>query len=308
MKEEYSFLSSDRETLIHAVEWKPETEPKGVIVIAHGITEHIGRYESFAKIFLNIGFVVAGYDQIGHGLSVAEEDKKMCIGNWEFLVQDLKTCVTIEKKHYPDLPFYLLGFSLGSFVVRDYLNCFVTENSISDFSQIAGAIIIGTGMQSRFVLKLARKMVEKEIRKNGAESVSDYIDELAFGNYNKQFKPNKTRFDWLCASECALKEYQKDPLTAEHITPGYFHTMLSGMIRTADKAAIKNLKKELKFLVLSGQDDPVGENSKGVHKYTSLLEKNGLSCKEKIYPGMRHDILHEKDSLAVLLDIKNWLA
>lgn len=298
MKNEYSFLSTDNETMIHITEWVPDQEVVGILVIAHGITEHMGRYEDFARHFNTLGFVVAGHDQIGHGLS---GEKQMCIpeGGWEYLVENLRQCVQIEAKHHPKVPVYLLGFSLGSFVVRDYLSHY------GDFQnpKVDGAILIGTGMQSVLALKLAQMMVKNEIQKHGRDGFSDFMDDLAFGNYNKKFQPNKTSFNWLCANESTLQDYLNDPLAAEHITPGYFSEMLSGMIRTHKIKAL-----DLPILALSGQDDPVGEFGKGVHKYVSALRKAGIQAEEKLYPCMRHDILHEEWKDSVYLDIENWLA
>ena len=123
-KYNFNYQSSYNNVIINAVKWIPETQPKGIIQIAHGVTEYIERYESFANYMTNLGYIVVGNDALGHGRSLIDE-KKMYTGginSWKYLVEDIKTCHELTKKEYPDIPYYILGFSLGSFLVRTYLS------------------------------------------------------------------------------------------------------------------------------------------------------------------------------------------
>ena len=304
IKNEFYYPSADGKTQIHAVEWKPETEIKGVIQITHGVTEYILRYENFAEFFTQKGFVVVGNDHLGHGQSIAPNGKPMYFGpngSWNFVVKDIDTCKQMTKKKYPNVPYMILGFSLGSFLVRTYLIDYAQE-------PLDGAIIMGTGYIPNFKIAIAKMMANKEAKKVGEENTSPVIKSLTFETYNKLFKPNRTAFDWLCSNEEALDEYIKDPLRGENYSAGLFREMLTGMQYTAELKNIQKMNKKMPIFLLSGDKDPVGEFGKGVIKTHEIFEKAGIEDVEiKLYPNLRHDILHEKCKDTIYNDIYLWL-
>ena len=304
IKNEFYYPSADGKTQIHAVEWKPETEIKGVIQIAHGVTEYILRYENFAEFFTQKGFVVVGNDHLGHGQSIAPNGKPMYFGpngSWNFVVKDIDTCKQMTKKKYPNVPYMILGFSLGSFLVRTYLIDYAQE-------PLDGAIIMGTGYIPNFKIAIAKMMANKEAKKVGEENTSPVIKSLTFETYNKLFKPNRTAFDWLCSNEEALDEYIKDPLRGENYSAGLFREMLTGMQYTAELKNIQKMNKKIPIFLLSGDKDPVGEFGKGVIKTHEIFKKAGIEDLEiKLYPNLRHDILHEKCKDTIYNDIYLWL-
>ena len=304
IKNEFYYPSVDGKTQIHAVEWKPETEIKGVIQIAHGVTEYILRYENFAEFFTQKGFVVVGNDHLGHGQSIAPNGKPMYFGpngSWNFVVKDIDTCKQMTKKKYPNVPYMILGFSLGSFLVRTYLIDYAQE-------PLDGAIIMGTGYIPNFKIAIAKMMANKEAKKVGEENTSPVIKSLTFETYNKLFKPNRTAFDWLCSNEEALDEYIKDPLRGENYSAGLFREMLTGMQYTAELKNIQKMNKKMPIFLLSGDKDPVGEFGKGVIKTHEIFKKAGIEDVEiKLYPNLRHDILHEKCKDTIYNDIYLWL-
>lgn len=235
LKKEFYYLSADKKTTIHAVEWLPESKPKAIVQIAHGVTEHINSYDKMAEFFNQEDMVLVGNDHLGHGHSIAEGAEPMYFGppgSWNWVVQDMYTCLMRTKEKYPDIPYYIVGLSLGSFVVRTLL--------IQHPGEVDGAVLVGTAQCKTVPLKLARWMAEKECRKAGDDQSTPMVHNMAFGNYNKQFQPNRTDYDWLCASRQGLETYMADPLCAETISAGLFREMLSGMIYSVN---IKNQKK-----------------------------------------------------------------
>lgn len=303
IKNEFYYPSADGKTQIHAVEWKPETEVKGVIQIAHGVTEYILRYENFAEFFTSKGFIVVGNDHLGHGQSIAKDSKPMYFGpkgSWNFVVKDIDTCKQMTKKKYSNLPYIMLGFSLGSFLVRTYLIDYVKE-------PLDGAIIIGTGYIPNFKIAIAKMMANQEAKKVGEENTSPVIQSLTFGTYNKLFKPNRTDFDWLCSNEEALDEYIADPLRGENYSAGLFRELLTGMQYTSNLKNIEKMNKKIPIFLLSGDKDPVGEFGKGVIKTYNMFKKARIENIDiKLYPNLRHDILHEKCKNEIYTDIFNW--
>lgn len=306
-KHEYYISSSDRKTQLRIIEWTPECKPIGIIQIAHGVTEHIGRYEEFAEFFTKRGYVVIGNDHIGHGLSVAKDFIPMYFGikgSWNYVVDDLHLVTRIIKDKYPtwiypNREICLLGFSLGSYAVRNYLIKYPYE--------VNSAILIGTGQTSFIENKIAELIADWQIKKYGDTAITDVINQLTFGTYNKKFS-NEIGYDWLCAYKSSLNDYLNDTLRGQFMTTGLFRELLRGMDITGKQSNIKKMYKDIPILLLSGENDPVGNYTKGVIKFYNKLKKVGIkNVAYKIYPNMRHDILHERDCKDVCKDIYKWI-
>lgn len=302
-RNEFYFPSADRKTKIHAVEWLPDGEPKAVLQIAHGVTEHMLRYEEMAEYFTQRGFVVVGNDHLGHGYSIAEGAAPMYLGpegSWFWVERDMYTCQKMVKKEYPDIPYMLLGLSLGSFIVRSFL--------IRYPDAVDGAILVGTGQTPSFQLGLVRGIVKMEARRAGEDKSTPLIQNLSFGTYNRQFVPNRTEYDWLCASEQGLDTYINDTLRGEAMTSGLFREMLNGMMFTGSVKAQKKMNKELPILLVSGSEDPVGDKGKGVLRAYKSMQKAGIKdISMKLYPGLRHDVFREDEKKDVFRDIHQWM-
>jgi len=302
-KNEFYYMSKDGKTQIHAVEWLPDEEPKAILQIAHGVTEYILRYEELARFLTEKGIAVVGNDHLGHGKSISENAEPMYFGpegSWNWVVDDIRTYMDLTKNKYPNIPYYLLGFSLGSFVARTFL--------IKYTEKLDGAIIIGTGQTPSFQIALAKFMANKEAKKVGEEHTSPTIRKLTFETYNRIFAPNRTKFDWLCSSEKSIDEYIKDPMRGGDMSAGLFREMLSGMAFSAKQDNINKIDKQLPILFLSGDKDPVGEKGKGVKRVYNCFKKAGIKNVEmKLYSGLRHDILHEECRQDIFNDILKFI-
>ena len=302
-KNEFYYLSADGKTQIHAVEWIPDVKPKAILQIAHGVTEYILRYEQFAEYLVEKGIMVVGNDHLGHGKSIVKDSEPMYfgpVGSWDWAVKDMYTCTEMIKEKFPEVPYYMLGFSLGSFLLRTYL--------IEYPKAIDAAIIMGTGETPPVQIALAKFIANKEAKKVGENHTSPMIKKLTFDTYNKFFAPNRTNYDWLCSDNEGLDEYIADPMRGGNLSAGLFREMLSGMKFTSE---IKNLKKmnlDTPILFISGDEDPVGENGKGVIKAYHKFQNIGMKDVEiKLYPKLRHDILHEKCKQEIYEYVYNWI-
>lgn len=302
-KSEFKYKSKDGKTQIYGVEWLPDENPKAILQIAHGVTEYISRYEEFAQFLTQNGIAVVGNDHLGHGNSIAVESEPMYFGpegSWEWVVEDIKTCTDLTKKKYSNIPYYLLGFSLGSFAVRTFL--------IKYPEKLDGVIIVGTGQTSNFQISLAKFIANKEGKKVGEDKTSPIINKLTFETYNKKFAPNRTEYDWLCANEKAIDEYIQDSMRGKAMSPGLFREMLRGMSFSAKQKNINRIDKNLSILFLSGDKDPVGEQGKGVIRaYKSFLKAGIKNVDIKLYHNLRHDILREENRLEIFNDIYQFM-
>lgn len=286
-QETFSFTGHDG-AVLPARLWLPEGEVKLVLQITHGMTEHMGRYDALATELTAIGAAVAGFDLRGHGQN--EGNKQVASfgeGGWEASIQDMRLFFALLNERFGAVQHYMLGFSLGSFLLREYLGRYPEG--------VAGAIVQGTGHQPAPVLSVMMGVVKGQIKKGTFDGTTDLVRKLSFGTYNQKFAPNRTAADWLCADEVQLDAYLADPLCRADISAGLFWQLLDAMKRTGAKDAYAGWNKALPVLLLSGQDDPVGDGGKGVQAVAQQMDKADLSqVTLHLLPGARHDVLHEE--------------
>lgn len=267
--------------------WTPDGAPRLVLQIAHGMTEHMGRYAGFAAKLTDLGVAVAGFDLRGHGLNAGDP---VCAtfgeGGWDASLEDMRLFHAELARRFPGTPHFMLGFSLGSFLLRDYLgHC---------SEDIAGAVIMGTGHQPGLLLAVLLRVIQGEIRRGGFDHSTPRVQEMSFGNYNRAFAPNKTPFDWLCSDEEQLALYGGDALCRKEISAGLFYQLVDAMKRTGSRDAYRTWNRQLPVLLLSGANDPVGDCGKGVQRVQSGMTRAGMrDVQMHLLPGARHDLLHE---------------
>ena len=261
------------------------------------------RYEEFADFFNSKGIIVVGNDDIGHGNSISSDKNPMYFGekeSWSLAVDDLCTLYALMKEEYPNLPYFVLGLSLGAYLMRALV---INYPEIAD-----GIILVGTSRIVPLEFKLGLFMAEKERKKYGDDVATNQIHDLTFGTYNKSFKPNRTEMDWLCANDEALDKFLADNRRGKDLTVGLFRELLSVMLYAREMDNIKKMNKDLSVLFLSGENDAVGQFTKRIKSAYNDFKKAGIKDVEyKIYPGLRHDILNEKNKEEVFNDIDVWI-
>ncbi len=286
MKKETFAFSGFEGTVLPAVLWLPEGEVLSVLQITHGMTEHMGRYESLAGFLTDRGIAVAGFDLRGHGKNPGGRIAAFARYDWQRTIQDMNDFHRLLSNRFPGIPCFLHGFSLGSFLVRDYLGRYPQD--------MAGALILGTGNQSQWLLGIMKAIVKTQVRKAGWEQGSPLVRQLSFGAYNQKFKPNRTHVDWLCADEAQLNDYLADPLCREEISTGLFYQMLEAMEWTGKGSSIQTWNKSMPVLLLCGADDPVGNMGRGAEAVKKQLDQEGI---DRVFlhlmPGARHMVLCE---------------
>lgn len=305
MKTKQFMISGYGGVNLPAVIWQPEQNVKAVLQITHGMTEHMGRYETLAADLCSLGIAVAGFDLRGHGRNPGDP-KIASFGEkgWEATIEDMRLFFKEVRSCFPGVPHYMLGFSLGSFLLREYLGKYPED--------VSGALIVGTGHQPGWLLAIMMAIVKGEIKKAGFDETTDLVKQLSFGTYNQKFKPNRTEADWLCSDAESLDQYLADPLVRRNISAGLFRELLDSMKRTGNAESYAGWNKEMPVLLLYGTEDPVGDSGKGVPKLYNLMKKAGLQAVEcQQFPGARHDIFHEEISgtaESVRHCIADWLA
>lgn len=296
--------STDTKNKLHVMEWLPDDKNvRAVLQLSHGIMEHIGRYDTFARFMANTGIAVVGHSHLGHGKSVAAEKDIGFISDrdgWELAVRD--THLLWEKTHdkYPGLPYFLLGHSMGSFLARTFL--------IRYHNILAGCIISGTGQQAFALLIAGLAAAGAERLLFGPRHQSARLNYLCFGAYNRRIPNHRTPSDWLTRDHDVVEKYMADAVCGFVPSVALFSDMLGGIKYIGKKKNIANMQKDLPVLFISGAEDPVGDYGIGVKKVYDLFKDAGMSdVTLKMYDGARHEVLNETNKEEVWQDVLEWL-
>ena len=302
-KTEFYYPSGDGHTEIHAIEWRGEGQIKAVLQVCHGMVEYIERYEAFASYLTDRGFVVVGHDHLGHGNSVADKEDYGYFpkesGN-EYVVGDIHTLRRKTEKKYPGIPYFMLGHSMGSFLLRQYLGLYGDG--------ISGAIVMGTGSKSNLLLTAGKVLCRIIAFGKGWEYRSKLVNNMAFGGFNKKFSQETNGSDWLSRNPVNSQKYAKDPLCSFVFTVNAYYQMFCGILAVNHQEKNGKIPKTLPIFLVAGKDDPVGNFGKSVEN----IYKNYKSCgiedvSMKLYENDRHEILNEVDRSLVFDDLLTWM-
>lgn len=300
----FTFLSADKKTSIHCVSWEPENKDfRGILQITHGMVEYIERYEGFAEFLNTKGYLVVGHDHLGHGESVKTPE------DWGFfaeengsdvLVEDMHSLRTIVQERFPGVPYFMLGHSMGSFLLRKYL-CMHGDN-------LRGAIIMGTGDQPDRVLKFGKGLCRTMATVRGWHYRSGLIQKMAFAGNDNKFRGESLKNSWLTKDVEIVKAYSESPKCTFVFTLNGFYNLFDTIWYDNRPENLEQMPKKLPLFFVSGEDDPVGSFGKGVKQVYDRYEKLGMvDITWKLYPTDRHEILNELDREQVYEDLYSWL-
>ncbi len=282
--------------------WEPRGEAKAIVQLVHGIAEHTARYAEFAEYLTENGYIVTAEDHMGHGESISDALPRGCIrGGWDAMAADVHALTLRAKQRRPELPFFLLGHSMGSFLARTCLYTYPQE-------KLQGVVLSGTAWQPGPVLAAGRLITSGEVRSKGPDTPSEKLQKLMFGAYGKQF-PGETSPDaWICSDPAVVEKYGADPLSGFVPGAGLIAAMLEGIARNQKKENLARMPKDLPVLFIAGTRDPVGACGKGVKQSFDSFRRAGLGdVTLKLYEGDRHEVLNEKDKARVWADVLAWL-
>lgn len=301
VRKEAYFSSSNGVNKIRTLIWQDdEKSPVGVVQIAHGVAEHIGRYDDFARFLADNGFVVCGNDHLGHGKSIESEADLGYVyaGDHANMVRDMNTLHNIMSKRYPDVPYIMFGHSMGSFLARIYTAAFG--------DRLSGAIYCGTGQLPPAVLAL-RDPVETLMDKFAENSTAPASIANLFGKFTKKMLKGSSEFAWLSRNEQNIADYVADPLCGFPFTSALTKELLILAVKASAPDWASKLPTELPILIISGAKDPVGMNGRGVLAVSDALVEAGIEPGVILYPADRHEILNEEDNDKVYGDILKFL-
>lgn len=301
----FKFKSSDRENMLHGVLWMPEGEPVGVVQIVHGMVEYVERYGEFAEHLNRLGFIVVGHDHLGHGSSVKDKEDYGYICRRKpdvALVRDIHILRRIISRKYPELPYMMLGHSMGSYLLRRYLTKYGEG--------LKGVIISGTGLESRAAIVPALFMIEIMALVKGWHYRSDFIKELTFSKHYRQYDLTGAdhKNSWLSRDEAMVEKYYSDERCTFSFTINGYKALLRTVYHVCSMKSVKKIPRELQVLFVSGTQDPVGKMGESVNKVYDMFCKAGiLDVTIKLYDGARHEPLNETNREEVYDYLGKWL-
>ncbi|WP_133063020.1 alpha/beta hydrolase, partial [Psychrobacter sp. DAB_AL32B] len=280
-----------------------DTTITATLLIVHGMAEHSGRYADFAQFLADHGIAVATYDQLGHGKTV-KSAKDLGFFGHEHPVQSLLKDVIIMadslKARHPTVPHFVMGHSMGSFIVRNVL-----KHHARDFT---GAILMGTADANPLtkVLLPVNKLLAKAAPKKPNTILANAMNKVLNSKLNNRI--SSSQFAWLNEDPAAVEAYEADPLNGFTFTNNGFMTLFTLMEAGLNKNWATTIAKDFPILFISGENDPIGDMGRGIRKIASRLEKQHFSnVSAQLYPHMRHEPLHEKNNNVVYQDILDWL-
>lgn len=301
-KTEFFYDSRDNASRIHAVKWVPDTDPRGIFIIVHGMAEHIGRYEAFAEFMCNKGFVVAANEHLGHGGSVSQGPKGyFCKRDAAtVVVRDVHRLKKTIQEEYPGLPIFIFGHSMGSLITRNYMTRYGTG--------IDGAVICGTLQMNKGLIGAMGFLCRVLMLFQGSKHPSVLMNQVGFGSYCKKIENPRTPFDWLTKDDAIVNKYIADPDCGFLFTLNGFLTLKELLARLHDKSLLEKIPKSLPVFFIYGSEDPCGEYGVAVRKVIEQYKQLGIKdVSDKCYEGDRHELLNELDKETVMGDIYDWI-
>lgn len=300
-KREAFYTSSNGLNKVRTLIWEDkEISPKGVVQIAHGLCEHIGRYDDFARFLASKGFVVCGNDHLGHGktglgyspLGVVE------FGDHVNMVRDMNTLHKIMVKRYPDLPYMIFGHSMGSLLARIYCSAFGES--------LAAAVFCGT-LQLPEQMLLLEDPLEYVFSNFPEEDIKVNTLNDLFGKVTRRYYKGLSDLSWLSNNEDNIAEFVSDPLCGAPVSNALARELVAMTVKVSSPDWAKKLPVDLPVLLISGAKDVVGFFGRGVLAVEDALIEAGLLTELYLYPAVRHEILNDDNKEVVYKDVYDFL-
>jgi alpha-beta hydrolase superfamily lysophospholipase len=280
--------------------WLPDTPPKAAVQIAHGLAEHAARYARLAEALCGVGYAVYADDHRGHGLTAktpADLGFLASHGGWNACLGDLRQLTERIAAEHSGVPVVLMGHSLGSFMVQQFIG--------QHGAGLAGAVLSGTNGKPPAIAGIGALLARFERLRLGARGRSALLNTMLFGAFNKPFEPARTPFDWLSRDRAEVDKYIADPLCGFAASVQLYIDMLGGVSAASKASCQAGIPKALPIYIFNGSRDPVSAN---VAQLLAAYRAAGLTnVTHKVYPDARHETLNEINREEVTQDLIAWL-
>lgn len=282
---EMDFATNDGKSVkLHI--WDGVDSPRGIVQIFHGMAEHSLRYSAFAEYLNSQGFVVYAEDHRAHGKSAESASRQGCPDGdiFEQTLRDEKDISDYILKEHAGLPLYIFGHSYGSFLGQKYIQSYGNK--------IAGIVLSGSNKMNGMLLAFGKMIAKNRLRRKGPDYVSEMILKSGLKKYGKRFGGGNT---WLTSVEEEVQKYDADEFCGRDFPCGFYYYFFKGLSSLYTKEGLMRIPRKLPILLLSGEDDPVGDYGKGVKRLYKTYQKSRLSVNMRLFPKGRHEMLNEEE-------------
>ena len=282
-------------------QWLPAGTPKAIVLLAHGMAEHSGRYAHLGKTLCDAGFGLYAHDQRGHGKTAEHGTLGYFADNdgWCAVVSDVASLGQHIGQTHPGVPIFLLGHSMGSYIAQAYL--------MHHSASLQGAILSASNFQPLALYRAASLIARVERLRQGPKGRSALIEWLSFGSFNKAFKPNRTPYDWLSRDPAQVDAYASDPLCGFRCTNQLWIDLLGGLQQISKASNLAQIDPGLPLLIMGGACDPVSEGKRLTDLAKALRNAGNRQLQLNLYPQARHELFNETNRDEVMADVIDWL-
>ncbi len=288
--EQRTFVDADGVEI--ATRWWLVEDPRALVLISHGASEHSGRYDRFATALNRAGFAAVALDHRGHGLTSPSSGSGVIgPGGAGALIADLdRLRAGALAEIGAAVPVVLFGHSLGSLIGLTYL----VEHS----DALAAGVLCGFPVDPGGVAELGAMLsgLGEEMRGESAAAL--------LADFNSPFEPARTPFDWLSRDPAEVDAYVADPLCgAEHpLTFGYYMDLFDTVAAAVDRLG----SVACPCLVIAGDQDPAAAMGANPSALAAAMSDAGVSTDLRLYEGARHELLNETNRDEVTADLIAW--
>lgn len=292
---------------IRCYSWVPKRKPRAVLQLVHGSLEHALRYEEFARFLVDRRIAVYACDLRGHGATAGGVDNLCYLSDrsdgWQITLRDLRAVQTRAQSEQPGAPAFIMGHSMGAFLVQQYI-C----NYGHDF---AGAIFSGTGGGRPLLLWVGRTLSRLLMIVRGRRRKSRFLHNLFYGTLNNSVANAKTDYDFVSRDPEQVQAYIDDPLCGTTITTEYGYELMKGITFIVSDRCFTTVPKSLPLLIFAGEKCPVAGPTGDAAEIRAAADRyRAGGVREvtlKIYPGARHETLNEINRDEVFADVADWI-
>ncbi|MDA9621468.1 lysophospholipase [Gammaproteobacteria bacterium] len=278
-----------------------EDKVNGVIIISHGMAEHMGRYNWLIGELNKDGYHVVGHDHRGHGKWIKNGYKEGVFhtsAGWDLVADDLTNLIQFSHEEFPNQKHYLLAHSMGSYVAL---------SAISKNLKLSGLILSGSSHISPVTLFIQRILIKIVILIKGRDKKSIFLDSITMRTFNDKFKPTKTPNDWISTDMVNVEEYTNDPMCGFIASNGLWDDMASSFKSIYNKDHYSFSDHKLPILIISGDKDPVGEMGTGVKRLYDFLKTIFKNTSFILLKNERHEVFSGLDKNNTYLKLKFFL-
>jgi alpha-beta hydrolase superfamily lysophospholipase len=276
--------------------WVPDGDARAVVLVAHGMSEHSGRYGRLAGALTDNGYAVYVPDHRGHGRTSSSTGVgRLGPSGIEAVLDDLDALRARAMDEQTGRSVVLFGHSMGALLSQAYVE--------QHGEGLAGLALSGSPGAAEGIETMLEMVTQAVDGGMGDEPVS------ALSGFNADDGSARTPFDWLSRDEAEVDAYIADQYCGENhpMTYGFFAALMTMTLESMTPEAIARIPADLPILLMTGEADPASDMGAGVRELEKRMRDANLSVEALWYPGARHEILNEINRDEVTADLLAWL-